>query len=87
MSYCIIGVDASKEVARVVFDSTSYLGVEEEDYMIGNVITVDSGVKEITIYNGAESGQLTFVLSLSGAYNAISKVAAFAIAATFVNLL
>ena len=87
MSYCIIGVDASKEVARVVFDSTSYLGVEEEDYMIGNVITVDSGVKEITIYNGAESGDLTFIISFSGAYDTLSKVAAFAVAATLFNLL
>jgi hypothetical protein len=88
LGQCTIKIDASIFVARVVFDSTSYLGVENEgDYIIGEVITVDSGVKEVTIYNGAESGQLTFVISFSGAYNAISKVAAFAIAATVVNLL
>lgn len=56
MSYCTIKVDASLEVARLVFDSTSYLGVEEEDYQIGEVITVESGVKEVSIYNGAQSG-------------------------------
>lgn len=86
-SYCVIKVDATLEVARVVFDSTSYLGVEEEGYQIGDVITVESGVKEVTIYNGVESGQLTFLISFSGAYDALSKVAAFTVAATLVNLI
>ena len=31
-SYCTIKVDANQEVARVVFDSTSFLGVELDDY-------------------------------------------------------
>lgn len=56
MSYCVITVDANEELARVVFDNTSYLGVMEAGYQIGDVLTVDSGVKEITIYNGANSG-------------------------------
>lgn len=64
------------------------MGVEgEEDYIIGGIITVDSGIKEVTIYNGASSGQLTFLISFSGAYNVFSKAAAFAVAATLVNLI
>lgn len=33
-SYCVITVDATKEpkVARVIFDNTSFLGVEVKDY-------------------------------------------------------
>jgi hypothetical protein len=50
------------------------------------VITVESGTKEVTIYNGAESGQLTFIISFSGAYNAIKSVAAVAAAITLINL-
>jgi len=50
------------------------------------VITVESGVKEITIYNGADNGQLTFIISFSGAYNAMKSVAALAATITLINL-
>jgi len=81
-SYCTITVNAMKTVARVVFDNTSLLGVEIDNYRIGDVITVDAGnVQEVTIYNAADSGQLTFVISFSGAYSALSSIAAAAIAA------
>eukprot|EP00352_Strombidinopsis_acuminata_P006103 CAMPEP_0176364732 /NCGR_PEP_ID=MMETSP0126-20121128/19989_1 /TAXON_ID=141414 ORGANISM="Strombidinopsis acuminatum, Strain SPMC142" /NCGR_SAMPLE_ID=MMETSP0126 /ASSEMBLY_ACC=CAM_ASM_000229 /LENGTH=137 /DNA_ID=CAMNT_0017721477 /DNA_START=230 /DNA_END=642 /DNA_ORIENTATION=+ len=66
---CIVNVDASAAVARVVFDDTSFLGIEY-DAKIGEVITIESGVEEIEIYNGAESGPLHFIISFSGA-NAI----------------
>lgn len=85
-SYCVIKVDATQEIARVIFDNTSFLGVEEPQYQIGDVITVDSGTKEVTIYNGADSGQLTFIISFSGAYNALTSIAAVVTAATLVNL-
>ena len=82
----MIKVDASEEIARVIFDNTSFLGVEEPQYQIGEVITVDSGTKEVTIYNGADSGQLTFIISFSGAYNALTSIAAVATAVTLVHL-
>ena len=75
-TYCTLTIDATKFVARVVFDSTSYLGIEEENAKIGDVITVENGVKEVTIYNGAESGQLTFIISFSSAYNVLQGFAA-----------
>ena len=85
-SYCVIKIDATEETARVIFDSTSFLGVEEPEYMIGDVITVDSGTKEVTIYNGAESGQLTFLISFSGAFDALRSIAAVAATVTLINL-
>jgi hypothetical protein len=76
-SYCTIKVDATREpkVARVVFDNTSFLGVEIKDYQIGDPITVEDEVQEITIYNGADQGQLTFIISFSSAFSAFSSVA------------
>lgn len=74
-SYCTIKVDATREpkVARVVFDNTSFLGVELQDYQIGDPITVEDEVQEITIYNGADQGQLTFIISFSGAFSVFSS--------------
>lgn len=51
----------------MIFDETSYLGIDGIDAKIGDVITFDSGENEITIYNGAETGPLTFLISFSGA--------------------
>jgi hypothetical protein len=31
-SYCVIKIDATEEIARVIFDNTSFLGVEEPLY-------------------------------------------------------
>ena len=88
-SYCTVLVNAESFVARVVFDNTSFLGVEEEDYTIGEPLLVESGQKVITIYNGAStagSGSVTFIISFSGAYSAFSSIAAAATAIALVNL-
>ena len=87
-TYCTLTIDATQFVGRVVFDSTSYLGIMEPGAKIGDVITVESGVKEVTIYNGAESGQLTFIISFSSAYNVLQGFAAtLAAGAALVNLI
>ena len=44
MSRCTVTVDATTAVGRVVFDGTSYVGVDVEDYSIGYPIDVESGV-------------------------------------------
>lgn len=64
---CEIKVDArNNKVARVIFDETSFLGIEG-DYKIGEVITIENERKAIKIYNAAQSGALTFLISFSGA--------------------
>lgn len=67
---CPVKINANQGVARVIFDETSFLGIEY-DANIGDVITFESGENEIVIYNGAETGPLTFLISFSGAYNAL----------------
>ena len=79
---CTVKLNAENGVARVIFDNTSFLGIEA-DYGIGEVITVETGVREIVIYNGAETGPLTFDISFSGASSFIAGVAALAAAAVF----
>lgn len=65
-SKCKITVDASEAIARVIFSSSSYLGINYNAQM-DEVITIASGKLEIEIYNAAESGPITFGLSFSGA--------------------
>ncbi len=73
-------VDASAGVARVIFDQTSYLGIDG-DHKIGEVITYTQGTdNKITIYNAAESGPLVFLISFSGA------AALYAVASSLVIL-
>ena len=50
---CNVKIDATKGLARVIFDETSFLGIEA-DARIGDILTFESGVNEITIYNAAE---------------------------------
>ena len=66
---CVVSVDTTLGVARVIFDETSYLGLEGTDKKLGEVITFEqgSGINTITIYNAAQSGPLTFLISFSGA--------------------
>lgn len=71
---CTINVNANQGVARVIFDETESLGIDYEGVRIGEVITVESGVAAIEIYNGAEEGPLTFLISFSGA-SALSTLA------------
>ena len=59
-------IDATKGLDRVIFDETSFLGIEA-DARIGSVITFESGINQMTIYNAAETGPLTFLISFSGA--------------------
>ena len=73
---CKIKIDATAGVARVIFDNTSFLGIEESGYEIGEVITIEEGITEILIYNGAETGPLTFDISFSGASALIAGAAA-----------
>ena len=75
-------VDATAALARVIFDNTSFLGIEDDKAQIGDVITVESGIREILIYNGAESGPLTFDISFSGATTLLAGAAALT-ASTF----
>lgn len=76
-------IDATAGVARVIFDNTSFLGIEEDKAFIGKVITVETGIREILIYNGAETGPLTFDISFSGAATIIAGVAALTAAMAF----
>ena len=74
-SKCTIRIDATAGIARVIFGSTKYLGINY-DAKIDDVITFESGVTDLEIYNAAESGPITFSISFSGAFNAILASAA-----------
>ena len=76
-SKCVVRVDASEGIARVIFTSTSYLGIEY-DAKIDEVITFESGVTDIEIYNAAQSGPITFGISFSGAATLAASTAAAA---------
>ena len=76
---CIVKIDASEGVARVIFKNSNYLGIEWDGAEVGSVITIpESEVAEIAIYNGAETGPLTFDISFSGANVLLAGVAALA---------
>jgi len=68
---CEVKVNANQGIARVIFAETSYLGIEpitaDTKAKIGDVITFESGEQKITIYNGAQSGPITILISFSGA--------------------
>ena len=66
---CDVKVNTDGGLARVIFDETSYLGLDGTDKKLGEIITFEQGSGEnvITIYNAAESGPLTFLVSFSGA--------------------
>ena len=81
-SKCKVNVDASAGVARVIFSSTLYLGIEY-DAKVDDVITIESGVTNIVIYNAAESGPITFGISFSGASALVSTAAALAALSIF----
>ena len=76
-SQCEVVVDASQGVARVIFSSTVYLGINF-DAKIDEVITLESGVTDLEIYNAAESGPITFGISFSGASQLLASAAALA---------
>ena len=76
-------MDATAALARVIFDNTSFLGIEDDKAQIGDVITVESGIREILIYNGAETGPLTFDISFSGAASLLAGAVAITASAFF----
>ena len=83
---CTVKIDSTLGVARVVFDwnvKNSQLGVMFPPYGTGDVISFDSGVNEIVIYNAAESGPLTFDISFSGAAGLIAGATAILAALSF----
>ena len=77
---CGVRLDATKYLARVIFDNSSFLGIEYDGAKIGEPITVENGIKTIWVYNGAESGSLTFEVSFSGASQIAAGVLALAAA-------
>ena len=71
-------VDATNGVARVIFSNTLYLGIEL-DAQVDDIITVKEGsISDITIYNAAESGPITFGISFSGASSLVTSAAVVA---------
>ena len=78
-------MDATQGVARVVFDygvTNSQLGIDGK-WKTGEVITFEAGENEIIIYNGNDSGPLTFDISFSGAATLAAGVTALALAMSF----
>ena len=76
-SKCSVTIDATGGLARVIFSSTIYLGIEYKA-KIDDVITIESGVTNLVIYNAAETGPITFGISFSGAYALAASAAAVA---------
>ena len=84
-SKCVVSIDATNYPARVIFSNSNYLGFEFKDefdgtdYEMDDVITVEAGdFKNLTIYNAAESGPITFYISFSGATALISSAVVMA---------
>ena len=80
---CYIKIDATEGVARVIFENSNYLGIEwDGNPEVGDVITIlEAETAEILIYNGAETGPLTFDISFSSASTLIAGAAALVTAA------
>ena len=74
---CAVKIDASEYLARVIFDNVSFLGIEYKGAKIGDPITFEGGQHTIWLYNGAESGPVTFELSFSGASTIFGGIVAF----------
>ena len=61
-------MDATNWVGRVVFDNNALLGVDIENYKIGDVYSVDRGsVEDIIVYNGDQTNTISFIISFTGA--------------------
>ena len=72
---CTVYIDATLEVARVIFDNDEDLGVLWPDYVIGTPITIEKGTKEeIVVYNGNNAGYLNFRVSFSGSTSLVMSV-------------
>ena len=77
-SKCVIKIDATQGIARVIFSSTLYLGINYEGAKVDDVINIESGVTDLEIYNAAESGPITFGISFSGANELLASAMSIA---------
>ncbi len=67
--YCVINVDASQFLGRVVIDGAVSVGVEYDGYDLGEVIDVEVGTSmDLIIYNSDNSQATTFNLGYSSSY-------------------
>lgn len=81
---CTVTIDATQALARVIFSSNVYLGIEY-DAKLEEVITIPQGeTREITIYNAADTGPITFGISFSGASSLVASLGG-AIALLLIN--
>ena len=80
-SKCFVKIDATAGIARVIYSSTLYLGIEYEGGKVDEVINIESGVTNMEIYNAAESGPITFGISFSGAQGLLTSALAASAAA------
>ena len=81
-SMCAVKIGATQYLARVIFDNASFIGIQHDGAKVGDPITFESGLHTVWIYNGAESGSLTFEISFSGASQMAAGVLAL-VAATY----
>ena len=80
---CAVKIDARDYLARVIFDNVSFLGIEYSGAKIGDPITFEEGLHTIWLYNGAESGPVTFEISFSGASQIAAGIIALSAAAAY----
>ena len=78
---CAVKINANEYLARVIFDNVSFLGIEYSGAKIGDPITFESGLHTIWLYNGAESGPVTFEISFSAARQLAAGIIALSAAA------
>ena len=65
---CVIEVDATSTVARIMIEKNSNLGVMFNGYRTGTFLTIAQGSKaNIQVYNGKAEGQLDFKFIYTGA--------------------
>ena len=66
-TYCNVEVDARSYIGHVIFENSDYLGIERDGVRPDDVITINSGTENITIFNAASTGPITFKIAFSGA--------------------
>ena len=75
---CIIKVDATEYVGRVLFDDVQgAIGIEGVDplQLVTEKISFDKTVGEVLIYNANETGSVRFTISFSGATTTLAALA------------
>ena len=67
-SQCTMTIDATQAVARVMIDSGTNIGVLFNEYALKTWMTIPEGnIQEITLYNGRETGNESFIVIFTGA--------------------